>query len=137
MAAAEDFLALVWSWIDQTVVVHVAAMTLLLVMAFLFGRYLGRRFRPAMAPQYHAEFSQAVSCEACDRPLRAPGGILFAPPTANGFARQQHICVECYPLMVATLVSILESSRRLKDTVVMQKGDPTEKGARGEAVSGH
>jgi hypothetical protein len=123
MATAEEFLSLVWS--DQAVVVQVAAVLLLLVVAFLSGRYFGRRFSPAAAAQFDGDFSQAVSCDTCDRPLRLPGGILFGPPTAKGFARQQHICVGCYPLFVATVVSIVESSKRLEDTVVMHKGDQT------------
>jgi hypothetical protein len=114
MSLAESFLAWVWSRIDQALVVQVVAVLLLLVVAFLSGRYFGRR--PAAA-EFDGDFSQAVSCDTCDRPLRVPGGILLGPPTADGFARQQHICVECYPLFVATVVSILGSNYRLKDTV--------------------
>jgi hypothetical protein len=66
--------------------------------------------------------SDFLNCVTCDRPPREPGGILLGPPTAHGFARQQLICVQCYPLLVGAVISILESNERLKDRVILQKG---------------
>jgi hypothetical protein len=119
MGVAATFITQVWSRIDQVLVIQVAAVTLLFVVAFLSGRYFGRRVSPNVYSLVDTDF---LSCVTCDRPLREPGGILLGPPTKDGFARQQHICVQCYPLFVATVVSMFESSERLKDRVILQKG---------------
>ena len=121
MGVGVDFITQVWSRIGQAFVVQVIAVTLLLLIAFLTGRYFGRGVRPNADSRVDVNFRQGLICVTCDRPLRQLGGILLGPPTTEGFARQQHICVQCYPLFVAAAVSIFESSKRLEDTIVLQK----------------
>jgi hypothetical protein len=123
MGVGADFISQFWSGINEAFVAQVAAVTLLLVVTFFLGEYFGGRVRSNADLLADPDFRHGLICATCDRPLREASGILLGPPRTDGFARREHICVQCYPLFVAAVVSISESSKRMQGRMILKKGE--------------
>lgn len=50
-----------------------------------------------------------MMCLACDKafnPADTPGALIIGPPEASNYCKKDHLCADCYPIVVMEINKI-------------------------------